>query len=78
MSTSPPSRHEPFVLLPELGKWLLIALVVAALAGTASAGFLESLDWATRTRESHRWLLWCLPLAGFVVGWVYMRFGKDV
>lgn len=78
MSTSQPSRHEPFVLLPQLGKWLLIALVVAALAGTASAGFLESLDWATRTRESHRWLLWCLPLAGFVVGWVYMRFGKDV
>ena len=41
------------------------------LAGLASAGFLETLTWATDTRTSHPWLLFLLPLAGFAVGLAY-------
>lgn len=58
--------------------WLLLSLVVALLAGSASAWLLLALDWATQTREAHRWLLWLLPLAGFAVGWVYLKLGQDV
>lgn len=65
------------LLLPLL-KWLLIAALVAALAGTASAFFLFALDWATATRGAHAWLIWLLPLAGFAVGWLYWRFGREV
>jgi H+/Cl- antiporter ClcA len=71
-------RFEQFDLLPYLGKWLLLAIAVAVLAGSASAFFLFALDWATSTRLAHRWLIWCLPLAGFVVGWLYLRFGQQV
>jgi H+/Cl- antiporter ClcA len=51
---------------------------VAVLAGSASALFLFSLDWATRTREAHRWLILGLPFAGFAVGWLYLQWGRSV
>ena len=72
------STPEPLHLLPYLGRWLLLACAVAVLAGSASAVFLLALDWATLTRESHRWLIWGLPLAGFVVGWIYLKVGRGV
>lgn len=59
-------------------QWLLLALVMAVFVGSASALFLFSLDWATATRLHHHWLIWLLPFAGFAVGWVYLRFGRDV
>ncbi|AQR69153.1 voltage-gated chloride channel protein [Janthinobacterium sp. LM6] len=65
-------------LLKHLFKWLLLASVVAALAGSASAAFLFALDWATRTRLAHAWLIWLLPVAGFAVGWLYLRYGSSV
>lgn len=71
-------RPEFFDLLPFLGQWLFLASGVAALAGSASAVFLFALDWATHTREAHRWLIWLLPLAGFLVGWLYLRLGRHV
>lgn len=69
---------EQIELLPYLGKWLFIASAVAVLAGSASAVFLLSLDWATGWRESHRWIVWLLPLAGMGVGLVYHWLGKPV
>jgi len=71
-------RPEQLELLPYIGKWLVIASVVALLAGSASALFLFALDWATQWREAHRQAIWLLPLAGFAVGWVYYRLGKPV
>ncbi len=59
--------------------WLMcLCLGVALLAGSASALFLFSLDWATRTREAHRWLILGLPFAGFAVGWLYLKWGRSV
>lgn len=73
------SRHpEQLALLPHAVKWLLLATAVGILAGSASAVFLTGLDLATTTRESHRWLLWLLPIAGFAVGWVYLKVGQRV
>jgi H+/Cl- antiporter ClcA len=65
-------------LLRHLLKWLLLAFVVAVLAGSASAGFLYALDRATATRLAHAWLIWLLPVAGFAVGWLYLRYGSSV
>lgn len=69
---------EQFKLIPQLGKWLSLALLVAVLAGSASALFLHALDWATDTREAHRWLIGLLPLAGFIVAWMYLKVGQNV
>ena len=59
-------------------QWLLLAVVIAVLVGSASALFLFSLDWATATRLQHHWLILLLPFAGFAVGWIYLRLGRAV
>ena len=56
-------------------KWLLLGTLAGILAGTASAVFLISLTWATEIRLANTWLLYLLPLAGFIIGWIYWRFG---
>ena len=71
-------RPEWVTLWPQLLKWVLLSSAVAVLAGSASAFFLWALDWATTTRESHRNLIWGLPLAGFAVGWLYLKWGQSV
>ncbi len=72
------SRFEPFTLAPQVAQWLGISLIVGLLAGTASAGFLAALEWATDWRESHRWIIALLPAGGFFVGWLYHRYGSSV
>lgn len=71
-------QPEQIALLPYMGKWLALALLVATLAGSASAFFLFALERATFIRETHPWLIWLLPLAGFAVGLTYHTFGKRV
>ncbi|MDR6465188.1 voltage-gated chloride channel family protein [Chryseobacterium sediminis] len=67
-----------FPALPYILKWLCISIIIGALVGTASAGFLQSLEWATDFRENHLWLIALLPIAGFLIGLLYYYFGKDV
>lgn len=56
-------------------KWLVLGTIVGILAGTASAIFLISLAWATDVRLENPSLLFLLPIAGFIAGWFYWRFG---
>ena len=73
------SRYpEQIALLPYIGKWTVLAGLIAVLSGTASAFFLFALEYATNWREAHRWIIWLLPLAGFAVGWVYLKLGSSV
>lgn len=58
-------------------KWLLISLVLSVLIGSASAGFLISLDWITNYREGNLWIIVFLPLVGFIISWVYDKYGKN-
>ncbi|OFA00164.1 voltage-gated chloride channel family protein [Duganella sp. HH101] len=69
---------EQIALLPYIGKWTFIAGLIALLSGTASAFFLFSLDRATDWRQAHPWIIWLLPLAGFAIGWVYLKLGSSV
>ncbi|WP_174441962.1 voltage-gated chloride channel family protein [Chryseobacterium gallinarum] len=67
-----------FPALPYIAKWLCISIIVGILVGTASAGFLVSLEWATHFRENHLWMIALLPLVGFLIGLLYYYWGKDV
>lgn len=71
-------RVEQLEIAPQIVRWLAVSLAVGVLAGTASAGFLVSLDWATRWREAHLWIIALLPLGGLFIGWLYHRFGTEV
>jgi H+/Cl- antiporter ClcA len=71
-------QSSKWALLRYVAKWGALATLIATLAGSASALFLFALDWATHTRDANRWLIWGLPLAGFCVGWLYLKFGQQV
>lgn len=70
-----------FIQLPALVytiKWIILTLIIGSLAGSASAIFLLSLDWVTSYRESNNWIIFMLPLGGFVIGLTYHYFGSSV
>jgi H+/Cl- antiporter ClcA len=64
--------------LPFVFKWLAISLILGLFIGTASAGFLYSLDWVTAYRESHLWIIALLPIGGLGIGLLYHYYGKDI
>ncbi len=70
------SQHYPNIFF--ILKWLLISLLIGVLAGSASAGFLVSLERATEWREANQWVIALLPLAGLLIGLVYYYKGKGV
>lgn len=56
-------------------RWIPLGALVGVLAGSAVFVFLEVLDRVTDARESNGWLVWLLPVMGFVVGVAYHHFG---
>ena len=68
------SWYEHAALARYVAVWLLIAVPLGVVVGTAVAAFLWSLDRMTVLRQGHPWLLWTLPFLGLAVGAVYQRF----
>ena len=77
-ATSDAAHAEILSSFRYLLRWLPIAALVGLLGGTASALLLISLEWATVTREAHRWIIALLPLAGLLVGCLYQYLGAAV
>lgn len=69
--------REHLLNLRQLLFWTLLVIPVGVLSGSASAFFLWSLDRVTELQWQHGWLLFLLPVAGAVVGWIYHRIGKS-
>lgn len=61
-----------------LAQWLVLGAVVGVVCGVASAGFLWLLEEATRLRERNDAWVYALPLAGWVLGAVYAKWGGPV
>lgn len=69
---------EQFPSLLYLLKWILICLLLGAITGSISAFFLFALEWVTNWRETHLWILFFLPISGFIIGLSYHIFGSSV
>ena len=64
--------------LVALGQWLVLGGLVGGLCGGASALFLWLLERATAFRTTHETIVFTLPVAGLVIGWLYERFGATI
>lgn len=66
---------------PHVQRWMLsgalLAGVVGAASGLASAVFLTTLTRATDTQTAHPWLLYLLPFAGLLIAWLYAGVGRS-
>ncbi len=74
-------QNVPQGLIPStiyLGKWILLCGIIGLLAGSASAVFLISLEWATNTRNANLWIISLLPVGGLLIGLTYHYFGQNV
>ena len=58
-------------------KWLLLSLLISILVGSAAAGFLISLEWVTDFRIDNIWIIGFLPIVGFCISWIYLKYGKN-
>ncbi len=59
-------------------KWTGLSAIAGILSGAAASAFLFALDFATRFRLDHREIICFLPIGGFIVGWAYHHFGREV
>jgi H+/Cl- antiporter ClcA len=64
--------------LVALGRWLVLGTLIGVLCGASSALFLWLLELATAFRTTHEVIVYTLPLAGLVIGWLYERFGQSI
>jgi len=71
---SPP----PLPRLAALGQWASLGALVGLLCGAASAALLWLLEWATELRTQHEVIVYALPVAGLIIGWIYQRFGQGI
>jgi H+/Cl- antiporter ClcA len=58
-------------------KWLAIYLIVGGIVGSATAFFLQSLDYVTLLHTNHIWIVNFLPIAGLMIGLVYYYYGES-
>jgi H+/Cl- antiporter ClcA len=56
-------------------KWLAIYILVGGIVGSATAFFLQSLDYVTLLRTNHIWVVYFLPIVGLVIGLLYYYYG---
>lgn len=55
---------------------LFCSLIAGLAAGLSATAFQKLLSWANDTRTQYPHFLWLLPVAGFLIGWAYHRYGK--
>ena len=56
-------------------KWLAIYILVGGIVGSATAFFLQSLDYVTLLRTNHIWVVYFLPIVGLAIGLLYYYYG---
>lgn len=61
-----------------LGQWIALGGMVGVVCGIASAAFLWLLERATEYRTGHEVVVYALPVAGLLIGWIYERFGRSI
>lgn len=78
------SKPNSFIQMPivkhlhRLMQWLSLGAIVGIFCGLASALFLFLIDFASDFRIKYQIIIFFLPLAGLIVGFIYDRLGKSI
>ncbi|MFA8343033.1 MAG: chloride channel protein, partial [Rhodothermaceae bacterium] len=70
------SAHFPAII--SIFEWFIISVFIAVCVGSAIALFLVSLEKVTDFRVENSDIIYLLPLAGLLIGYVFKRWGKEV
>ena len=54
-----------------LGKWLAVGGLIGGIGGVIGSLFHIGVNYATQTRGQHPWILYLLPVLGFVIAGLY-------
>lgn len=54
-------------------RWIFVGILVGGVVGLVGAAFAYSISFATGFRTAHPWILYCLPVLGLVIVWIYNR-----
>ncbi len=65
-------------MIKKITLWCSLGILIGGVSGILSTLFHHSVKWAIELRETHPWLILFLPLAGLVVSWFYLQFGKEI
>lgn len=57
-------------------KFTILSVVLGFYIGTGTALFLASLEYVTKYRTNHQWIIYGLPIAGLFIGWMYFKYGN--
>lgn len=70
-------NHSLIKQINQLLKWMIICLLISSIVGSSTACFLYSLDFVTSLRESNQWIIFSLPITGFIIGYIYFHYGEN-
>ncbi|UCZ53907.1 voltage-gated chloride channel family protein [Bacillus shivajii] len=60
-----------------LSKWIFWGGIIGLVIGSTTAFLLNTNDFLGEVRERNSWLILCLPIAGGVLGYLYMKCGTS-
>lgn len=55
-------------------RWTCFSLIIGVLGGLIGGSFSQLIQYVTGLRQAHTWLLFCMPLAGVIIVWLYSLF----
>ncbi len=58
-------------------RWLVVATLTGIACGLVGSAFYHAITYVTALRQSHDWLLLCMPLAGLLIVWMYQSAGMS-
>ncbi len=63
--------------LKDLGKWMIITMLVSVFCGLSASLFLFLLDFVGQIRSQHNWFYFLLPFFGLAIVFSYHRFSLE-
>lgn len=57
-------------------KWIVFGIIAGVVVGLAATMLGAAIGYVTRFRGSHPWILFCMPLAGLCIVYLYKRAGE--